>query len=152
MKVQPYPEQVDCVWFASDRDGHLSAFITAGMGPIPIAALNCAHIAVEDIESRLCELPQVSQAQLLVSVQRPDDLIDLAERGIYVYDWTDIQRTQSEYLGVYKLVAIPTKPITASSMPADLATIAQDVQLADVLFAMSNTVDIRAHLSCVEIK
>ena len=34
-------------------------------------------------------IPNVPVARLLVSVKRPDGFIDLAERGAFVYDWTD---------------------------------------------------------------
>jgi len=150
MSTQLYPEGIDCVWLASDRDGHLGAFITAGVGPIPAAALGFTHLVVEDVEGRLCQLPRVSQAQLLVSVKRPDDFIDLAERGVFVYDWTDINRTTREALRVYEPVAVPTKPITASSLPSGLAEMAQVLRLADVVFADGEAVDIRAHLSCAD--
>ena len=150
MSTQPYPEGIDCVWLASDREGHVGAFITAGVGPIPAEALSSAYMPVEDIEGRLCQLPPVSQVQLLVSVKRPDDFIDLAERGVFVYDWTDINRTAREALRVYEPVAVPTKPITASSLPSDLAALAKVLRLADVVFAGSGAVDVRAHLSCAQ--
>jgi hypothetical protein len=150
MSTQPYPEGIDCVWLASDRDGHLGAFITAGVGPIPAEALDSVYMPVADIEGRLCQLPSVSQAQLLVSVKRPDDFIDLAERGVFVYDWTDINRTAREVLRVYEPVAVPTKPITASSLPDDLAALAKVLTLPDVVFASGEAVDIRAHFRCAE--
>lgn len=150
MSTQPYPKGIDCVWLAADRDGHLGAFITAGVGPIPVEALDSVSMPVEDIEGRLCQLPSMSQAQLLVSVKRPDDFIDLAERGVFVYDWTDINRTAHEALRVYEPVAAPTKPITASSLPSDLAALTKVLRLADVVFAAGEAVDIRAHLSCAE--
>mgnify|MGYP001269893781 FL=1 len=152
MSTQPYPEGIDCVWLASDHDGHLGAFITAGIGPIPEDALDSVHMPVEDIEDRLCQLPPVSQARLLVSVKRPDDFIDLAERGVFVYDWTDINRTAREALRVYEPVAVPTKPITASSLPSDLAALAKVLRLADIAFAACKAIDIRAHLSCAEVE
>lgn len=107
---------------------------------------------VEDIEGRLCELPPVSQVQLLVSVKRPDDFIDLAERGVFVYDWTDINRTEREALRVYEPVAVPTKPITVSSLPSALAALAKGLRLADVVFAAGKAVDVCAHFSCVEME
>ena len=152
MKLKTYPEGIDCVWLASDQEGHLGAFITAGIGPIPVAALDPSHMPVEDIEERICQLPLVSQARLLVSVKRPDDFIDLAERGLFVYDWTDINRTAREALHVYEPVAVPSTPITASSLPSDLAALAKILRLADVRFTASDAVDIRAHLSCAEVE
>jgi hypothetical protein len=93
----------------------------------------------------------VSQVELLVSVKRPDDFIDLAERGVFVYDWSDINRTAREQLRVYEPVAVPTKPITTSSLPSGLAILAAIVTLADVVFAAKVAVDVRAYLSCVEV-
>lgn len=150
MSTQPYPEGIDCVWLASDREGHVGAFITAGVGPIPAEALSSVVMPVEDIEGRLCQLPPVSQVQLLVSVKRPDDFIDLAERGVFVFDWADINRTAREALRVYESVAVPTKPITASSLPSDLSALAKALRLADVVFAANEPVDVRAYLSCAE--
>ena len=150
MSLRPYPEGMDCVWLASDRTGHLGAFITAGIGPIPIAALDASVLPIDEVESSLCELPQVAQAKLLVSVKRPDDFIDLAERGVFVYDWTDINRTARDALHVYEPVAVPVQPITASALTGDLATLAKAVQLLNVSFAENNALDIRRHLSCAE--
>lgn len=70
--IKPYPEGIDCVWNASDAQGSLAAFITAGMCPIPVAVLDSTIITLENIEGRLCELPAVSHAQLLITGDRPD--------------------------------------------------------------------------------
>ena len=148
MSLRPYPEGMDCVWLASDRAGHLAAFITAGIGPIPIATLAASALPIDEVESSLCELPQVTQAKLLVSVPRPDDFIDLAERGLFVYDWTDISRTARDALHVYEPVAVPVQPITVGALPNDLAALAKAVQLSDVGFSESNALNIRDHLSC----
>lgn len=146
--MQPYPEGIDCVWLASDRDGHLGAFVTAGVGPIPAEALDSAYVSVEDIEGQLCQFPTVSQVQLLVSVKRPDDFIDLAARGMFVYDWTDINRKAHEALGVYEPVAVPIAPITIASLPSDLAALAKALRMADVVFAGGAAVDVRRQLRC----
>jgi hypothetical protein len=150
MSVKPYPEGVDCVWLASDQAGHVGAFITAGMGPLPETALDASHIPVEDVEGRLCQLPVVSKAQLLVSVKRPDDFLDLAERGVFVYDWTDIHRAAHDALQVYEPVAVPLTPVTVDSLPSDLAVLAEAVQLAKVVFSSNVPLDVRAHVKCVE--
>ena len=148
--MQPYPQGIDYVWLASDREGHVGAFITAGVGSIPVEVLSSVYIPIEDIEGRLYQLLPVSQVRLLVSVKRPNDFIELAERGIFVYDWTDIHRIAREALRVYEPVAVPTKPIMVSSLPADLADLAKALRLVDVVFAASKTVDIRAYLRCAE--
>lgn len=120
MNGKPYSERGDCVWLASDGEAHLGAFIPAAIGPIPTEALNSIIVPIEDVAGRVNELPSMSQAQLLVSVKRPDDFVDLAERGMFLYDWTDIHRRAREALRVYEPVAAPTKPITISSLPSVL--------------------------------
>ncbi|WP_175874368.1 hypothetical protein [Burkholderia sp. BCC0397] len=119
MSVRSYPEGVDCVWLASDREGNIGAFITAGCGPIPEVVIDYEYIDIDNIEGRLCELPIVSGAKLLVSVKRPDDFIDLAERGLFVFDWADIARTDLSASRVYELVAMPNNPISEISLLSD---------------------------------
>jgi hypothetical protein len=138
------------VWLASDRQGHLGAFITAGIGPIPKKALDASQMAIEEIEGSLCQLPSVSQAHLLVSVPRPDDFIDLAERGLFVYDWTDINRTVDKALCVYEPVAVPVTPITIGSLPVELSALARVLKIANVDFLDGDAINIRAHLICIE--
>lgn len=112
-----YPDGVDCVWVACDRDGFLGAFVTGGSGPIPLHVLASDALAVEEIETRLGLLPPVSAARLLVQLKRPDDFVGMAERGLFVYDWTDVQRTRSESIHAYELVAVPHQPIKLDMIP-----------------------------------
>jgi hypothetical protein len=150
VNAKPYPEQIDCTWLASDRDGHLGAFMTAGEGPIPAAALDCAGVSIEAVEQRLCQLPLVSQAWLLVPVPRPDDFVDLARRGLFVYDWTDSHRTTRKSLHVYERVAAPSTPLTVTALPFDLAALAGAIRFADAAFATDHALDVRQHLICIE--
>ncbi len=151
MRRQVHPEGIDCVWLASDREGYLGAFITAGVGPIPAEILVSDNIAVGDIEGRLCQLPIVSQVQLLVSVKRPDDFVSLASRGLFVYDWTDTNRKEVDALSVYEPVAVPDKPITTTSLPSDLEAMAKLLRLVNVVFSSRDAVDISANLVCAGI-
>lgn len=146
----PYPDGVDCVWLAADRDGHLGAFITGGVGPIPVQALNFEHASIEETEERICELPRVSSARLLVVVKRPDDFIALAERGVFVYDWSDVHRPARESIHAYEPVAAPTKPITVDALPDEIAALVEGIILEYVAFADGQALDIRAHMNCQE--
>ena|ERR1043166_7291195 len=92
-----YPNGLDCVWLASDRTGHVEAFVTAGAGPIPVAALSGASLPIGDVEQAVCELPRISNVRLLVQMRRPDDFIEMAQRGAFTYDWHDIHRTVREF-------------------------------------------------------
>jgi hypothetical protein len=143
-----YPDGIDCVWLASDRDGHLGAFVTGGVGPIPIQALNCEDALIEDIEKFICNLRNASTARLLVSIKRPDDFIELAERGVFVYDWSDVHRTARESIHAYELVATPVSPITVNMLPVKLASVAKALKFGDVAFADKQPLDVRAHMKC----
>jgi hypothetical protein len=147
---RPYPEGIDCVWIASDREGHLGVFITAGVGPIPAEAFKSDYVPVEDIEELVCDMPSKSSARLLVSVKRPDSFVDLAERGVFVYDWTDIHRTAREAAHAYEPVATPVKPIKVDELPADLAALAKALKFVDVAFADEKRLDVRAYMRCYE--
>ena len=150
MSEKLYPDGIDCVWLASDRNGYLGAFITAGVGPIPDQALKSDSVPVESIEGRICDMPVVSEARLLVSVNRPDDFIDLAERGVFVYDWTDINRTAREAVRAYETVAVPVKPIKVDLLPVDLASLANTLKFVGVDFADEKRLDVRTHMNCCE--
>ena len=147
MSTKNYPDGIDCVWLASDVAGHVGAFITAGLGPIPSAALDEKMLPIEDVEASLCELPQSTHAKLLVSVKRPDDFVALAERGIFVYDWTDIGRTAANALHRYELVAAPVQPIFLDKLPHELFRLAKAAELSKISFLTDNSLDIRKHLS-----
>lgn len=147
---RPYPDGVDCVWLAADRDGHLGAFVTGGVGPIPVQALNSEYASINETEERICELPRVSSAQLLVVVKRPDDFIALAERGVFVYDWSDVHRPACESIHAYEPVAAPTKPITVDALPDEIAALVEGIRLERIAFADGQALDIRAHMNCRE--
>ncbi|MGQ0701140.1 MAG: hypothetical protein ACT4PZ_23220 [Panacagrimonas sp.] len=148
MSTEIYPNGIDCVWLASDREGYLGAFVTGGVGPVPLQALNHEGTSVQDIEGLICGMPSVSGARTLVSIKRPDDFLDLAERGIFVYDWIDFHRTASESLHAYEQVATPVSPITVDMLPDELAGIAKILRFDDVAFVDAQRLDVRAYMNC----
>jgi hypothetical protein len=150
MSDRPYQDGIDCVWLASDRDGHLGAFATGGIGPIPVQALDCEGPPVEDIEGLVCDLPDVSAARLLVSIKRPDDFIELAKRGLFVYDWSDVHRTTRESIHAYELIVTPVNPITVDLLPDEVANIAKALKFGDVAFADGQPLDVYMHMKCRE--
>ncbi len=145
-----YPEGIDCVWLASDREGNVGAFATGGSGPIPVGALTETQPAIVDIEERVHLLPRTSQAKLLVTVKRPDDFIAMAERGLYVYDWSDVHRTAREAIGAYELMAAPLRPITAREMADEFAATLAGANLNTVSFETERLLDVRTLLPCCE--
>jgi hypothetical protein len=150
MTRRSYPSDFDCVWIASDMDGRLGAFVTAGVGPIPDQALDYELIGIEQMEDAVCKLPHVSGARLVVQLKRPDDFIDLAERGFFVYDWQDCHRTTRESTNLYELMAVPLSPINAVVLPKPLRELVAVVKFEDIAFAEENAIDVRSRFSCCE--
>ncbi len=150
MRERPYPEGIDCVWLASDCNGHLGAFVTGGVGPIPTRLLADKDNHVEDIEAIACNLPEVSESRMLVSVKRPDDFMELGARGIYVYDWSDIHRTISERRHTYEPVTVPLNPITVGMLPDNLAQMARLLMFSGLAFVDNKPLDVCMHMNCQE--
>jgi len=110
-----YPFGWDVAWLARDRENRIGAFITAGCGPV-VGAVD------PTVEDRLLQsAPVTSSAELLTNVPDPSSFIDLATRGLYVFDW--------DYYSTYVLVARPAPPI--ASLPSGL----EMPPISDVSFA-----------------
>jgi hypothetical protein len=148
MTKRVYPTGIDSVWIAKDRNGHLGAFVTGGVGPIPIHALNNEYLAVEDVEDAVCQLPLVSETHLLATMKRPDAFVAMAKRGIFVYDWRDVHRTEREYTRTYELIAIPLKPIQDSELPDLLAHVVDNILFGSLAFAQEHSINVNTQLEC----
>ena len=148
MDERPYPEGVDCCWLASDRIGQLGVFLTGGSGPIPAQLLLPPYL-LDDIEETILALPKASDIDLRVKVPRPDRFVALAERGFFVYDWSDVHRTE-QYIDEYELMALPYRPLTLDLLPDSLLDTARAVRLGAVSFVSAWRVDVRAHMACRE--
>lgn len=144
----PYPLSFDVVWLASDRHGCLGAFVTGGVGPVPVVALTPAPGDPEDIELRLLELPVMAEAKLSASTPLPESFAALVERGLFVYDWTDVHRTRSTQRNAYQRFAVPTRAITVDALPEDIAAVARRVCLAGTDFGADEAIDVTLQLSC----
>lgn len=144
-----YPDGIDCIWLASDMNGYLAIFITAGIGPIPSKILLNETVSMEDFGSLVYTLPVVSDVQLLVSVNRPDDFIDLSSRGFYVYDWTDCHRTYSNKINSYEKVSIPKIPITENELFGDIATLAHNSKINNIQFSTDSFLKVDNFFQCM---
>lgn len=147
---RPYPSGIDCIWLASDQSGHLGAFVTAGVGPIPIQVLGYVDTPIEDIEHLILDMPQVSIANLLIPLEQPDSFIKLAERGIFVFDWSDVYRTLLQSIDAYEPIASPVSPITLDVLSGQLAEIAKSIKFNSVAFVERKNLDVRKHMICQE--
>lgn len=148
MDERPYPQGIECSWLASDRDGHLGVFVTSGRGPVPAQVLLETY-PLADIEERILALPKASDIDLRVRMPQPGRLVALAERGFFVYDWSDVHRTEA-YIDEYELMALPYRPLTLDLLPDDLADAARSVRFTQVAFANAWRVNVRAHVICRE--
>ncbi|QDQ28068.1 hypothetical protein FNU76_17910 [Chitinimonas arctica] len=149
MTISTYPDGLDCVWLASDRNGHLGAFVTGGIGPIPVSVLGTTLLAIEEIEGVVCELPPISEVRLLVQMKRPFDFIAMAQRGFFVYDWRDVHRTVHELTHSYEAIAFPSNPITMEMLPEPLRAVAGETLLPMLAFVDETALDIMDKLDCL---
>ena len=150
MTAKAYPAGTDCVWLALDQDNHVAAFTTGGSGPIPLKVLEFGEGPADEIEVRIKELPLASAARLLVSLKRPDDFVDFAERGIFAYDWSDVHRMERDEICAYELVAAPSSPINVGQLPSKIAAFAERNKIEGVVFATTQRIDVRKSLNCIE--
>ena len=148
MDERPYPEGTDCCWLASDRDGHLGVFVTRGRGPIPAQALLETY-PLDRIEEQLLALPKASDIDLRVRMPHTDRLVALAERGFFVYDWSDAHRTE-QYIDEYELTTLPYRPLAIDLLPESLSDAARWVRFNASAFATAWRIDVRVHMACRE--
>ncbi len=148
MDERPYPEGIDSCWLASDRDGHVGVFVTRGRGPIPAPALLEGY-PLDGIEEQLLALPKASDIELRVPMPRSDRLVAFAERGFFVYDWSDAHRTE-QYIDEYELTALPHRPLALDLLPENLLDTARWLRFGAISFASAWRIDVRAHLASRE--
>jgi len=148
MDERPYPEGIDTLWLASDHAGHVGVFMTGGSGPIPVQALHPGY-PLDDLEAHLLDLPKASDIDLRVRVPESDRFVALAERGFFVFDWSDVHRTEL-YIDEYELIALPYRPLTLDLLPESLSDAARAVRFSAVSFTGAWRVDVRAHAICRE--
>ena len=147
MDERDYPKGIDCVWIGADRNGRLGVFVTGGEGPIPALALRSDRTPVEDIESLLLQLPSSTSSRLVIPLKRPDDFMELAQRGFFAYDWSDIHRTRNEATGGYELIAVPEVPLVRGEVPSAIASLVEGLEL-NVDFAVAGEVDAGKEVQC----
>jgi hypothetical protein len=140
-------EGIDCTWISVDGSGNVGAFVTAGFGIIPSGVLLRDNPPVEDIEEIIFELPVSSGCNLITNVIRPDDFIEISERGFFVYDWTDIGRKSVDFKGAYEKVSEPLNPLKVNQLPDKLRVAVTDFPLDQIYFNTSNLISISTALS-----
>lgn len=102
-----YPAGIDAGWLGADERGRVGLFITAGQGPVPAAALSQLECDPWP-EEAIMKLSKSADCTLSCNVPDPSTFVAVAERGFFVFDWSDIYCTHAEELGEYELVASPS--------------------------------------------
>jgi hypothetical protein len=132
------PIGIDYAWLACDADGYLARFTNAGKGPIPAAVLAVRELA-DRAELLTRSLPIVGGHEMQISLPNPNDFIDIAQRGLFGYDWQDAARTAG-YTGCYEIVSRPLRPLRVEELPLDLRRLAELVRFEGLGFAGCDTV------------
>lgn len=122
----------DIEWFAADRDGHVALLATAGLGPVPRAALSDArgHVAVWEAIENLH--PTVGHAD------HGTELFDRAgQLGVFSFDYSALGQNYGQYKGgqTYQRVGTPQRAITVDVLGDRARSYLASVQTTDVCFA-----------------
>ncbi|MEM8814731.1 MAG: hypothetical protein AAGE85_02830 [Pseudomonadota bacterium] len=109
-------------WVATDSKGSVGYFSTAGVAPVPEICLSNNGI-YEYLFEEVVGLPVVCAARVLDKSDRDiADWIAVAERGFYAYDW-------SRYTSRYDLVAKPSEPLSAMTLPRALRSVVTAIEV-----------------------
>jgi hypothetical protein len=123
-----YPWQIDLAWLAVDEDGRLGVMTTGGGGPIPAQVLSNNDDDIFGVEEALLRLPLIGTASVHVQVPDPMSFKALSERGLFVYDWSDVHRSLGSSVGAYELVASPSLGLGLVDLPIDLRRLAAPIE------------------------
>ena len=136
-----YPNGIDVVWLGRDKVGHVAAFITAGLGPVP-RWIEFNDDSLAKTEFQISNLPSISEVKLHVSVPRPEFYTSLAEKGLYVFDWFDIHRATKDHKNCYNKVADPKPPLLFSQLGDALCAMAGATNFPEIDFAEISDVNV----------
>ncbi len=100
-----------------------------------------ANVDLRNIETLLMDLPVTGDVNLRASVARPDDFLDMACRGLYVYDWNGSK---------YVLVAEPEIAIQISDLDNKLKTIAKHAAFDLIEFSKLETISVGSMMEAVQ--
>jgi hypothetical protein len=147
-KAGGYPEGWDLEWLSVDAAWQVAVFTSAGVGPIPTSVLRYPE-TLDAIPELVRALPIRSESKLLADVNRPDDYIEFARRGLYAYDWSDVHRSRGEKTGLYQLQAYPETPITVRELTLQLQSLLGVTLFSSLRFDQSRSIDVRRAVECL---
>ena len=148
-----YPNGVDVVWIGLDNKEYIAAFITAGIAPIPNFVIQNKMVLIEDIEEIVLKINKSSDVFLNVAIPKPNIFLELSKRGLYVYDWTDVEKKSTAQKNAYELVATPSIPLHYYSLKdTNLKEYLENIKFDLVDFKTNIFIDVKQYLVCLKSK
>ena len=145
--MDAYPHQIDYDWLAVDRLGQAAVFWTAGEGPLPVDTL-LEQTLNEDAITKIRALAPNGDGEVLVSLPDPSDVLLFVCRGLFVYDWTDVHRSERR-TNQYELIGVPSAPTTYEIIAAIVGGPFQPVILPVDSFAGVAQLDVVSLVRCL---
>jgi hypothetical protein len=139
----------DWDWYASDADGHIAHFTSAGLRALPASVKQSAETALaltaffgslpeRSVDVHLSARAEQEVAQLAETAKiewRLRDFVRSARRGLFSYD-TEMVHGKADYY----LIASPKQPLTVDELPYEIrSTLLQVAQ--PITFASMTTID-----------
>ncbi len=137
----------DFEWLGVDCEGHIARFTNAGSGPVPNEIMGIEQV-VRTATSALGGLPQICDAEMMVTLPNPADFTKLSGAGFFGYDWDDPYRSKAENTGQYSLISRPLRPRVISEVSADIEK-AVFVKFPDLKFGSETSIDVASIMSCM---
>ncbi|MDP2306306.1 MAG: hypothetical protein Q8P18_09795 [Pseudomonadota bacterium] len=116
-------------WLASDADGNVALFSTAGGGYVPgefLRDTDAHDRAVDSISGMRARTRALFAPRLAPGL--PNTWLTMAERGVFAFD-------SDSFGGPYRLVAAPEAPVRASELPEAAAAVVGGLILEHLRFA-----------------
>jgi hypothetical protein len=73
----------------------------------------------------------------------------MAERGFFVYDWSDVHRTSASLIEAYEPMAYPLNPVSLDELPESLRSYASNVRYAAGAFQDAECIKITNYFDCL---
>ena len=138
-------QTIDYGWLAVDDAGYVAVLCTGGDGPVPATAIpNSFEVEEELPEALLSEEPIRSSYMLFIECPRPDSFIEIAQRGVFAYNWGDACRTLANCIGEYELAAAPTVPVKIDQLAPNVQKLANATRLPGVKFLLAHRIQVES--------
>ncbi len=140
----------DWAWMAQDKAGYVGMFVTAGHGPIPFEVLRAYDVEIETAEENVLMLMKSTECVNHCQAPNPKSFIEIAQRGIYAFDWTDVHRVKRDEIEAYEIMATPKNPITAIELPPNLQKISELIVFKNLYFSDFTRIDPKKYFACID--